>query len=63
MAPLLSNEQKQFLHEQGYLVVKRGVDPAKMKPAQDAAMRLVEKCAAGNYPYCRADQRLSDRFH
>jgi ectoine hydroxylase-related dioxygenase (phytanoyl-CoA dioxygenase family) len=62
MAPLLSNEQKRFLRENGYVVVKRGVDPASMKAAQQAAMRLTEKCANGTYPYCRADQRLSDTF-
>ncbi len=62
MAPLLSNEQKQQLHGDGYLVVKRRVDPTLMKPAQGAAMRLVEKCANGDYPYCRADQRLGDKF-
>lgn len=62
MSALLSSEQQNFLHENGYLVVKRQVNPALMKPAQDAAMRLVERCALGDYPYCRADKRLSDRF-
>jgi hypothetical protein len=59
---LLSNEQKQFYLDNGYLVVKRHVPKAAYREAQAAALRLVEKCARGAYPYCRADKRLDDRF-
>lgn len=59
---LISNEQKRFYEENGYLVIKRGIDPRSLKEAQDAALRVVEKCASGSYPFCRADTRLSDKF-
>ena len=61
-AVLLSNEQKRFYLDNGYLVVKRGVPKGAYREAQDAALRVVEKCANGSYPHCRADKRLSDRF-
>jgi hypothetical protein len=59
---LLSDEQKRFLRENGYLVVPRHVPSEKMRKAQDAAMRITDKCATGDYPFCRADKRLSDGF-
>jgi ectoine hydroxylase-related dioxygenase (phytanoyl-CoA dioxygenase family) len=62
MANLLSNEQKRFYRDNGYLVVKRGIPAEQLDEARRAAMRMVEKCAKEDYPYCRADNRLSDRF-
>src|SRR5262245_29386792 len=62
MTNLLSNEQRHFFLENGYLVIKREVPRQELDEARKAAMRVVEKCARGEYPYCRADDRLSDRF-
>jgi hypothetical protein len=61
--PLLSNEQREFYLDRGYLVVKRHVPYGEFEAAREAAVHIVDKCAYGDYPYCRADQRLSDRFH
>jgi ectoine hydroxylase-related dioxygenase (phytanoyl-CoA dioxygenase family) len=60
--PLLSNEQIAFYRENGYLVVKRHGPKSQFKAAQDAAMRLVQRCIDIDYPYCRADARLSANF-
>ena len=60
--PLLSEDQKRLYREQGYLVVKRHVPYESLAAAREAALRVAQKCAEGNFPYCRADKRLSDRF-
>ena len=58
---LLSAEQIQEFWDRGFLVIDRKIAPDSMVKAQTAALRVVEKCANGDYPYCRADSRISDR--
>jgi ectoine hydroxylase-related dioxygenase (phytanoyl-CoA dioxygenase family) len=59
---LLTNEQRRFFLDNGYLVVKRTAPHESLVEARRAAMRVVQKCVRGDYPYCRADNRLSDHF-
>lgn len=59
---LLTPEQKEFYLREGYLVVKRHVPYGELEAARQGAERIYKKCAYGDYPHCRADKRLSDRF-
>jgi ectoine hydroxylase-related dioxygenase (phytanoyl-CoA dioxygenase family) len=62
MPSLLTKQQRDFLMDNGYLVVKRGLPHDHLDRAKEGAMRIVQKCAKGDYAYCRSDSRLSDRF-
>ncbi len=62
MQTALSQNQLDTLNEQGFLVVERNIPYADLQAARDAADRIVQKCLDKDYPYCRSDHRLSDRF-
>ncbi|OLB92340.1 MAG: hypothetical protein AUH25_00730 [Thaumarchaeota archaeon 13_1_40CM_38_12] len=56
---LLSEEQKQFFDEEGYLVVSKNIPFEPLEKAREASKRIIKKCERG-YPYCRADDKISD---
>ena len=58
----LSSSQLKKLNNDGYLVVERNIDYHQLILARKAADRIKKKCIKIGYPYCRADNRLSDRF-
>ena len=58
----VTEEQKQQLAEEGYLIIDGILSEEQLERARKAADRVNDICEETDYPYARADQRLSDRF-
>ncbi|CUR50981.1 Putative phytanyol-CoA dioxygenase [Nitrosotalea devaniterrae] len=58
----LSEAQKKFFDEEGYLVVSKNVAYESLERAREASRRMIEKCEKRLYPYHRANGKISNKM-